>query len=59
MLKRELVLHAKYLGLKGVSKLNKAELEDVILEYVGLSRQEHMLIIGEEDVDIDLGILVL
>ena len=58
MLKRELLLHAKYLGLKGVSKLNKAELEDVILEYVGLSRQEHMIIIGEE-VDIDLGILVL
>lgn len=55
MLRRELLLHAKYLGLKGVSKLNKNDLEQAILEYIGLSHQEHRLIIGDE-VDIDLDI---
>jgi len=58
MLRRELLLHAKYLGLKGVSKLSKNDLEEAILDYIGLTRQEHMIIIGEE-VNVDLDIFEL
>jgi len=58
MLRRELLLHAKYLGLKGISKLNKNDLEQAILDYIGLTMQEHRIIVGDE-VDIDLDIYEL